>query len=395
MKNKYLEMVRGFAALLVVLTHLSSKIPELARNKGHLINFFCNWGTEAVIIFFILSGIVIHSSFEKQPRSMVVFLYQRIVRLHPTLLLSILISVVIEYAIYGQIPSHSTIFLNIIPLSSVSGYLSPLLWNTNPVIWSLTFEVFFYFIFGLFVINNKKINNRNAALWFVISLCCIGFYYANLSSAILKHVIQMFAFSSIWITGFYIWKLRELFSTNLLTAIFGVLLLPLISRLRLTENYYDPIKYFLFACTSIPMFLYLTVDKSSKSVKKNAFVIAISFTTIYIVASTSLILDRSYLPVIKIAYILLPFFSLLLTSKLIKRSFSYLLNKIFLPFFVYLGKYSYSIYLFHFPIIVGINVYFTQVSLPIKVSIIFICTLSLSHFMENVIQSFLNKKLLH
>jgi len=387
-------MVRGLAALLVVLTHLSSKTPELARNKGHLINFFCNWGTEAVIIFFILSGIVIHSSFEKKPRSMSMFLYQRIVRLHPTLLLGVLISVVIEHSIFRQVPPLGTIFLNIIPLSSISGYLSPLLWNANPVIWSLTFEVFFYLIFGLFAINNKKINNRNLILWFIISVCCIGFYYINFSSAILNHLIQMFAFSTIWIVGFYIWKLRGYFSTNLLTAIFGVLMFPLISRLRLTENYYDPAKYFLFACVSIPMFLYLIVDKSSTALQKKVSLITIPLVIIYIVASTLLILDRSYLPAIKIAYVLLPFFSLLITSKLIKRLLSYLRDKIFLPFLVYLGKYSYSIYLFHFPIIVGINAYFTEVNLLIRVSIIFICTLSLSYFMENVIQSFLNKKLL-
>jgi len=204
----------------------------------------------------------------------------------------------------------------------------------------------------------------------------------------------MFAFSTIWIVGFYIWKLRGYFSMNLLTAIFGVLMFPLISRLRLTENYYDPAKYFLFACVSIPMFLYLIVDKSSTALQKKVFLITIPLVIIYIVASTLLILDRSYLSAIKIAYVLLPFFSLLITSKLIKRLLSYLRDKIFLPFFVCLGKYSYSIYLFHFPIIVGINAYFTEVNLLIRVSIIFICTLLLSYFMENVIQSFLNKKLL-
>ena len=81
-KNKLekLEAIRGFAALYVVLFHtLPQKIYLLGINVGILFRF----GSEAVIVFFVLSGFVIKYSFEKsEDKSFKRYFTHRFVRLY-------------------------------------------------------------------------------------------------------------------------------------------------------------------------------------------------------------------------------------------------------------------------------------------------------------------------
>lgn len=391
MKNKNLEMVRGAAAFLVVIGHLSSLTVEIDSHRNHFINFFSTWGTQAVIIFFILSGIVIHSSFEKSPRSTGKFLLQRVVRLHPSLMLSVALAVLIEILILHQKPAATTIFFNVIPLSTMSGYIAPVLWNSNPVIWSLTFEVFFYLIFALAIIHNKKIRKNSIPIWLVIGVCCIGLYYLNLSTGVLQHFIKMFAFSTTWIIGFYIWSLRNYFSVNLPIAIFCLFALPLISRLHLTNDYYDPIKYCLFAITSIPIFLYLLNTDKSTSNKNSMLPILVPILCIYVGSSIFIFRDPSYILSIKIIYIFFPFFAFSFFSTFIKGQFVSVLRRIVRPFFSYLGKYSYTLYLFHFPVIVGVNDYL-DFSLPIRMIAIIIILILIAYLIDHKLQPYLNRK---
>ena len=64
MKNKKiekLEAIRGFAAFYVVLFHL---LPQKILLFGINIGFLFRFGSEAVIMFFILSGFVIKYTWE-------------------------------------------------------------------------------------------------------------------------------------------------------------------------------------------------------------------------------------------------------------------------------------------------------------------------------------------
>lgn len=384
-------MVRGSAAFMVLIGHLSSLTVEIDSHRNHFINFFSTWGTQAVIIFFVLSGIVIHSSFEKSPRSTDKFLLQRVIRLHPSLLLSVSLALLIELLTLHQKPAATTILFNIIPLSTMSGYNAPVLWNSNPVIWSLTFEVFFYFAFGLAIIHNKKIRYNMIPIWLVIGLASLGLYYLNLSTHVLQHFIKMFAFSTTWIIGFYIWSLRNYFRVNLTIAIFCLFALPLISRLHLTEDYYDPIKYCLFAITSIPIFLYLIHTDMRGSDQKSMLFILIPVLCIYVASSIFIFRDPSYILSIKIIYIFFPFLAFSFSSTFIKEQVAHFLKSIIRPFFSYIGKYSYTRYLFHFPVIIGVNDYL-DFSLPLRIIVIIIILILICYLMDHKLQPYLNRK---
>src|SRR4051812_34440358 len=82
-KNYKLELVRGTAAFFVFLNHLLGNQPILQQRGGLLLNFFGNWGVEAVMIFFMLSGIVINMSQSFNPKNASSFIRNRLLRVYP------------------------------------------------------------------------------------------------------------------------------------------------------------------------------------------------------------------------------------------------------------------------------------------------------------------------
>ncbi|MBC6112155.1 acyltransferase family protein [Pedobacter fastidiosus] len=393
-KNIHLEVVRGIAAFLVVLGHLIIKTPEIAHRKNHLTNLVGNWATESVLIFFVLSGIVIHSSVEAKHKSSKNFLLDRIVRINPILFVAVMISVVLEIYLFNGMPSVKMIIGNLIPISTMQGYMVDVFWNSNPVIWSLSFEMFFYFAFAIFVIKRNKISNGNILIWFILGIFSTFFYFNPISkNVIVNYIILMLAYSPVWIIGFYIWGYRNKFNTNFIIAMISLCCLPIVSRAHFTDNYYDPIRNILFALCSIPFFLFLIQDRKERKafgfVEKYLSVFLIS--TTYLVSSLFIYNDSSYPLFSRILYILLPtsIIFIVLFKRLIQRFYSFFILK---PF-KYIGSLSYSIYLIHNPILV-ILATFTTAPLMIKIPLFLIVTYSASYFLEKKYQPIFNGLLL-
>jgi peptidoglycan/LPS O-acetylase OafA/YrhL len=248
MKNVKLELVRGIAALIVFVSH-SGNISCLKGNVS--LNFLTNWGTESVLIFFILSGIVINMSQKKKTPNFSKFLKNRILRLYPIYLVSIMFSVFVAYLLNENL-SNSMIAGNLFFLGTLQNYIVGVL-PTNGAIWSLSFEFFFYV---LFAISIRKHHKEFMLFWLIVSFICIPVYYLQISG-LFGHIMAMFAFSSIWLAGYFIYEYRRLIKTpNLFTVIFFTSLLPGISRLQFFDIYYDICKYLIFAIFTVPLFIY-------------------------------------------------------------------------------------------------------------------------------------------
>lgn len=382
-----LEAIRGLLSIIVVCGHLVSKQGTLRAQQNHIINLLTVWGRECVLMFFILSGIVIHYSYVRHKRSASLFLKQRILRLHPTIFLALLLSIIVEIFLLNHNLSINIIIGNLVPYATMNAYLAPLLWDTNPPIWSLTFELFFYGIFAIVVIRKRRISNTAILIWLLCGLGSIYFYYHPFNSNILNHLVLMLSFSPIWLIGFYIYKYKDKFFSNFNLALVSLSLLPLLSRLHITNDYYDPIKFIFFAITTYPFFVFVLPRSENNHSNRSTFsieiyLIATFLTSIYIIFN-----DVTYSKSVKILYITLPIATvLLLRIKIIIKSLSVFLKKWFVPFFAFFGKYSYSIYLIHFPIIVAIEK--TSFSLPLKLTYIIIIIAVCSYFIEHKIQPF-------
>jgi len=390
--NKYnlnLEALRGFAAILVLLTHLTGPEFFFKTNTGYYFRLLSAWGTEAVIIFFVLSGIVIHASFNKVPRTNAGFLANRIIRLHPILVLTVGVVVLIEKFIFHHSIDGWQVVGNIIPVSSFNSALAHLYMDSNPVIWSLSFEMFFYVVFAVGGIYKSKINHNFLGTWFILSIAGLAGYYCISSSVpIVNYLLLMLSFSCIWLVGFFIWYIQGIYRSNIFSAVFSLGCLPLISRLHLMDNYYDPIKYMLFAVASVPFFIYLCqLGQSNVKAHKKGTIWLVITIICFLFSAVMLSRDDSYKNIMKGVYILLPFLAVLFYIKGFRAIARFIYYRIILHPFSYIGKISYSIYLIHFPILVVICSFAMPLILKFVLSIA--AVFFISWFLETRFQPFI------
>jgi peptidoglycan/LPS O-acetylase OafA/YrhL len=172
-----LEALRGFAALYVVFFHvLPQKIYLFGINVGILFRF----GPEAVIVFFVLSGFVIKYTWEKsRDKSFRYYFVRRFVRLYVPLIFIFLLGYLIRCYQAGSFasPEWPVLFGNIFMLQDVisqkPNVISPA-YLGNGVLWSLSYEWWFYMLFFVLVtrIKSEKLNRWVS----IITICAAASY---------------------------------------------------------------------------------------------------------------------------------------------------------------------------------------------------------------------------
>lgn len=158
-----LEALRGFAALYVVFFHtLPQKIFLWGINVGTIFRF----GPEAVIVFFVLSGFVIKYTYQKSvEKSFKYYFTRRFIRLYIPLFFIFLLGYLLKCYSEGTWanPEWKTLLGNIFMLQDVISQKPNVIAATymgNGVLWSLSYEWWFYMLFFALVtyINTKELN---------------------------------------------------------------------------------------------------------------------------------------------------------------------------------------------------------------------------------------------
>ncbi len=158
-----LEALRGFAAFYVVLFHvLPQKINLFGVNAGVIFRF----GPEAVIIFFILSGFVIKYTYEKsRDKSFRYYFVRRFIRLYIPLLFIFLLGYLLKCQSEGRLadPEWKYLVGNLFMLQDVISQKPNVIaaaYMGNGVLWSLSYEWWFYMLFFVFAtkVKTEKIN---------------------------------------------------------------------------------------------------------------------------------------------------------------------------------------------------------------------------------------------
>jgi len=207
-KTFALNVLRGLAALYVVIGHCRWLLWEGYTNGFKLhpeiysmidkifvygFSLFA-YGHEAVMLFFVLSGFVIHYSTYNQSLKAVRFnvlsyLGKRIKRIYPPFLVALLVTWVLDrigmnlgYAIYSQQTQFSVInqsihadhsLLTLLGNFSMLQTLYTLVWGSNGPLWSLMYEWWFYILYiPVFFINKKQsfVSAFLIGLMFIVSL---------------------------------------------------------------------------------------------------------------------------------------------------------------------------------------------------------------------------------
>ena len=384
MKKLCLEFIRGAAALTVVTYHFL-ELHTLSSHSKHF--YFGNWGTDAVIIFFILSGIVINMSQNSNPKEAKAFMGNRILRIYPQLVAGLLLGLLVLYVTNSAIPPAGVIAGNFLMLSAVKDYMInivPSLQSNSPI-WSLSYEIVFYLLFALTI---GKFQKRAIGWWFILSLAIMPLYYLQTGPAVVKHFVAVISFSSIWLTGYYIYQYRSYFYADKYTALFSVAVLPLISRMHLSTLYYDPAKYLLFAVFAVPFFSYcLQGERSGRKIRWYSLLLPYAVVE-YIVFKQPYLTFTSFM-----AYSLLPV--ILVTACFIIQKFQvqqHIRRFIFNTGKVS-GKYSYSIYVIHYPVLFFCASFFhnTAITLIVSFSGVALFAYCLENYLQPAIVNYFRK----
>ena len=192
-KLEFLDTFRGLAAIYVLVSHTRMLLWEgresllshpdkysiLEKVIANILNVF-DYGYEAVLFFFVLSGFVIHLKYSiiyKEPNNQIKFdfvdfLFRRFKRIYPVLLFSLALTFILDtigknsdYLIYSNLTpypiinnnitfdiSFKTLLINLGLLGKFYGNL----FGSNSPLWSLQYEWWFYMLYPVFSIINRR-----------------------------------------------------------------------------------------------------------------------------------------------------------------------------------------------------------------------------------------------
>jgi exopolysaccharide production protein ExoZ len=162
-----IQALRAFAAISVVLYHTL----DLAKSYGYRTQSFMfmeGWGGNGVDIFFVISGFVMVYIQYSKPKKPTEFMMSRIKRIVPLYWSITLLVVLLMYFIptaFGV--ATFNVKHSILSFLFLNHYFS----SAFPVIipgWTLEYEMFFYFLFGLSLFFSRSKNAVLVSLFLIV-----------------------------------------------------------------------------------------------------------------------------------------------------------------------------------------------------------------------------------
>jgi len=343
-----LEAIRGFAAIYVVLFHvLPQKIFLFGINIGILFRF----GSEAVIVFFILSGFVIRYSFDRYPdKSFKYYFIRRFIRLYVPLIFIFLLGYILKSVQEGMLanPEWQSLFGNLLMLQDVIS-LKPIVISAtylgNGVLWSLSYEWWFYMLFFL-IIKFFPDKTRNKWVYILLIISALSYLFFPF---IINRVLMYFA--TFWI---------------------GVSLADL--YLKNKEITFKAILPFIYIFVGILLILSLNLYLN------------FSYTKVYDYPLVAY-------PIIELRHLTAAF--LLMFAGIIWHQIQWIgFDKIF-RIFKYLAPFSYVIYISHHDLVVEATYLDFIENKVLKYSLYILVMLLFSYVLEVVIYERIKRKIIH
>lgn len=213
-----LDSLRGIAALIVFFHHSFLKFNYLFKKIEsnfiyNILDFISDLNVEAVLFFFILSGFSIRISTQNYNFNSNVdinkYLYKRFKRILPTYLLAIFLTFIIGLAdnkTYLPDFSFSNLLGNLFFMQTSKNvgdyWFSP--YGLNGPLWSLSYEMFYYIMYPAFYRIIKAVNKKIKKIDFY-DLFLLIIIPVSISSVLFRKLFFMPWFS--FLTYFYIWYL--------------------------------------------------------------------------------------------------------------------------------------------------------------------------------------------
>lgn len=250
-----IHYLRGLAAISVVAFHLRSTLDNTYAQKD-LGQLLFSHGNAGVDLFFIISGFIIAlSTSKKYANNKLDFVFKRIFRIYPVLLVTLvsLFFIMPDPDILNYLRSSIPLHLDYSKGAPFFGY------NSVITAWTLTYELYFYFIFLISMSISHKYRTYICSSILFITVFSTQLYFngnINLSGfASIKNISNSFLnnflrFSSSpmmieFIYGMFLYEVRALFKRIPLANILVFTLISyfVCSYLSGYREFYGPTNY--------------------------------------------------------------------------------------------------------------------------------------------------------
>ncbi len=372
-----LEAMRGAACLLVLANHFYEKTPGAPRFA--VLDRLVNLGTEAVIFFFVLSGVVITAS---NPRSIKRYAAARALRVLPIYMIALGLTLLAMFAA-GVTVSARDIVGNMLFLQTLQGFIVPPL-PFNMAAWSLSYEVTYYILFAAFIVWPKAIIPVFAAS-VVLGLSA---YVFPLEHGFISHWRHMGAFCALWLLGVMAakaaaagWAISRRDAAGLFLT--GCCL----SRAQLSADYYDFIRLFCFAVGSAALCLYFLSSRDNiqpRDCSRDIVVsiplkigIALSAAMVIWTLSPSSFSTKCVITLVLAASVL----CVDAVSASVRALYSWTA-----PLLMYIAGLSYAVYIIHTPILYYFNMQFIELNPMMRLALIGVSAVGLAHVLDYNLQ---------
>lgn len=179
-----IDALRGVAAILVIWMHSSEFFARLPGGAGasawpYALARTIDFGRIGVVLFFGISGFVILSSLRERSKGwMRTFAIRRFFRLYPVYWISIPIGVITMAAFGDPIPSIGSILANFSMLQEYIGFES-----VQGIYWTLHVEIVFYMLCAVLFLFYISDDDKVLALCVIV--CILVFVFTRMAIALL------------------------------------------------------------------------------------------------------------------------------------------------------------------------------------------------------------------
>lgn len=340
-----LDILRGLACVVVWLNHVRVATDYFVDAKYNFMQSFMAWGREAVVIFFVLSGVVINmASQNKTDRAQ--YFKKRFLRIYPIFFVVLVICYSADYFIFHNPIIWGNIIGNVFLQGMWPRFIVPTL-PFNTASWSIACEAFFYVVFGIFFTANRR---GVIWIWFGMSIAAIIFRLFNsYHLGIFYQFNHLMCSSFLWLLGYLIYEYRDRIASNAQVAVCGLLMIPLITRLNTLPFGFRQTCYYLEGLYLIPLFIYVLNKHRKTTPAKNQFVIRhIYLLPVYVLNIWLLWQYSDSLLISKVLYSTIPLISVLLYSSFLIDAAKWIYSKI-KALILFFADISYPLYLVHMP----------------------------------------------
>jgi exopolysaccharide production protein ExoZ len=163
-----LQLYRGLASVLVVLHHANIILDRELQQDGSLKIFHFGW--VGVDFFFVLSGFIIfyiHQADLGRPSQFRSFITKRCLRIYPLYWLVLFAKILLSLVGDSNSEIFKTSFGRFIQIFLLVPQPGTNLTNFIGVSWTLTYEIFFYILFGLLILLKPNISKLVGGIWIV------------------------------------------------------------------------------------------------------------------------------------------------------------------------------------------------------------------------------------